>query len=584
LRVDIDADPATESIKTFESIQAHEEISEYREFMAALPPILSPKEVQSENTAKKAEVDYMDVVVYAWMFSPENGYSFWYILAFMILIVIIFLLCFIRNRPAGPVPSWRTDETKRSENLLQQLRGVESFMQTLEKRCAGLENYMQNLEVEQEVDQQLQEALESFTSISKSEHENGTEIPSENNSMKTKLNEVTIKNSVVQKDSESSETNENDQEPFEDSLKEIASIITKLEERCAALEDFKRESLEAENESGNHLQNDVESLRRKWNFVHEPGIQFQSRNDSKKTNENVAPKTYSLIQNEAGSTENFEEDEERRGDSHNNLNSLKAMLLKVVKEIRAEGQIEIDSIEIIEEKREHAPYSEQDVGTINTWKMNVGEEYLSQYPKKTKSMREMIEVEHEPQVEFQSKVKQINKMRKFENGNRAEFLNVVDFLHRHEGEYKSRVDSQNVPDGYIHKEDSVNKMCERLSAMLENYRTNTQIPMEATLTDKKHKDIYINSSAYPVETSMNWEFGKSRGDLAPLRMYNAINAKFHSERNKNLRNIETQKKRIHYPKPDYSKIKARVDSWRRPRNKLMLAWGSNLAAGPWQTV
>jgi hypothetical protein len=540
--------PATTSAPEFEAIPAYEKISASGQIIRASGSIPS-----TETTAEEIEVEYKSSGPYLWKALTEYEWVFWCALVFMVPILMRLLILSVRYRRMQRVLSCKGSARGQCEDLLLELGAIGDFIQGLSERCATMENCVGKVTgVEHERNFQFQKKMDSLKWMSNKKPETHTQFQSESESVKTNLNSAP-------KEANLTEIIKEAVEHPDETRRDLHSIITMLEERCGALENDLYEIHKGKHKIDYPFQNEVESL----NVQHGPRPEFRSENVSMKTNIYSVHKAHDAVQKETASTEIIEEEDGYPGDSLKDIESMKAVLLKLIQELRAEGNTYIDSIEIVVGEDEKLPdLPQNEVNSTNTMKRSVEEERPSQLSNKIESTKKMIEMQHKPQAQFSDENNLMNTVREFGNERRSQIQNVVKSVHLTDRTKEQLSDSQNVVSRFANEMGSVSIMKDKLHTVLEDPTASDQTPTEPYLKTGRCKKFSINSYSSGGEKERE-EVTKTREGWEPSRIPSEVTGEIVSHRNTIPKRGEIQVKKIHNEMPDYTKAQPKVSPWRQ---------------------
>jgi hypothetical protein len=297
----------------------------------------------------------------------------------------------------------------------------------------------------------------------------------------------------------------------------------------------------------NHVRvgNNIETLMAKLKtrkIVHETDAQFQNDVDSTKT-VNMEHDWQSQDHKEVHSAENTEEEVGRLGECHSEVDCIKEMLLKVIQKLSSEGQIEINSIEIIE--GEDHPVGAQN--EMNSMKLKEEDEPRARYENKMNSTETVTKTVDKVSANFQKDLDPVETS----EGDAARAAYIPNDVNSRKT-MVMRMADEHLPDNSSFM-DALNIMDEVLKKHIARDQEPTEYPA---------KEIFIKTSIGAGEKEKKAEMKKAQRLFAPGPSDEATRSKVDYQ-DTILRHEGMKLKKTYYRKPDYSKIQPKVDTWRK---------------------
>jgi hypothetical protein len=295
-----------------------------------------------------------------------------------------------------------------------------------------------------------------------------------------------------------------------------------------------------------HSPNEIKCVKKIRKMGLESDAQFQNEVDSTKT-VNMEDDCDSQVHKEVHSVEITEEEGEHPGESHNGEDSIKGILLKLIQKFRSECQIEIDSIEIIEE--EDHPVGAQN--ETDSMKLKEEDEPHARFENKMDSTETVTKTVDKVSANFQ---KDLDPVEASEDdvGRPAYTMNNVDSVKT----MAVKFEEEHIPKTVSHK-DVLNIMNERLSSIL-----NKKTARDQERTESPVKKTSFKTSIGASEKERKAEMKKVQRLFAPGPSDKATKSKVDYQ-DTILRHEGIKLKKTYYRKPDYSKIQPKVDTWRK---------------------
>jgi hypothetical protein len=589
--------PATESNQAIEAIPRHVQISAPEQIFGAFEPIPSSEKIPVETAVTKIEIEYEPSWADQWMTLLENEHTLWYILSFLVPIIISFLVFLVRYRHVVRVRLSKENEGKEDKNYVLDLKAVAAFIQEFEERFGPLDN-----------------CTDSQKMMMTAEHERYFQFQSENDSAETNFNATDKIQSAAQKETGSIKTIEED-----DCQKELDSMNTmkeKIEEerfpQFSIKMDSVKEMIELEHESHSQFPNEVDLMDTMRKTEDERRDQVQKEVNSVEIidegEEQPADSRYDVdsitmfqhkfpaqLQNGLYPLDVIEEEDEDFADSQNEVDPIKTMMMNGEDKHDAKTQRDTDLMNVFEDEDAQPANSENEVDFMKTVMMD---EFYAQFPNEMDSLEGITKGVYKPCTEVQRDVFSMetvdgevdrpscsqNEMDskkkttvKVEDKRHAEVQNEIDLKEIINGDGKDRVDSQNAMHSVrtillnmrdehlpasLNEAGLMNIMNERLSLKREERTARDEVPIESLVRMERYKTLSIQSSRASGEKK-EAEMKKVRQGLPPPRIHEAVKTKVASQSNKISSRGERQVKKTRDKKPDYSKVQAKVRTWRK---------------------
>lgn len=591
--------PASESSREFSAIPPHAQISAPKQIFRAFEPILSSEKIPVESAVTKIETEYAPSWADQWMTLLEHEHILRYIFSFLVPIIISFLIFFIMYRHVERVRSCKVNDEKEDKNELIDLRTIAAFIQEFEERFGPLDNYTDSQKI-----------------MMTTEQERYFQFQSENDSVETNFNPAHKIQSAAQKETDSIKTIEED--GYQKELDPMDTMKMKNEEelfpQLSIKTDSVKEMTEVEHEPHSQFENEVDSMDTMTQMEEERRDEVQKEVNLAEVideeEEQPADCRYDVdsmtmfqhkfpaqLQNGLYPLDVIEEEDEDFADSQNEVESMKTMMMNGEDEHDAETQRDTDLMNAFEDEDAQSANSENEVDFIKTVMMQMMDKLHVQFPIEMNSLEEITKGVHKPRPEVQKHVVSMetvdgeedhpfcsqnemdskkNTAVKVEDERYSEVQNQMDLKEMSSGEGKDRVDSQNsmdsvdniflnvrdeqLPDS-LNEASSMNIMNERLSLKHKKHTALDEVHIQSLVRMERRK-IFSVESSWAAGEKKEAEMKKARLGLPPHRTHEAVKAKVASQSNKISSRGERQVKKIRDKMPDYSKVQAKVRTWR----------------------
>jgi hypothetical protein len=298
-------------------------------------------------------------------------------------------------------------------------------------------------------------------------------------------------------------------------------------------------------ERGRHdnLSMNMNSVKKIRKMEHKSDAQFHNDVDSMKTKTvNTEGDCHAQVHKEAHSMKIAEEKEEQ-------VESMKERILKFIQEFSSQYDIEIDSIEIIEQKECHPVDSQNETNSIK--KMMKGKDELYAKSKNGMDSKEIVaEMVDKTSAKFQKDLDPM-KTREDDEAHPSYTLSEVDSMKT----MPIKVGDKHLL-GTLSPKNVWGIMNERLTVMHKDHIACNKKPKKSCV-----KKSSIKTSIAACQKDKKAEM-KVHGAFVPGPNYKAAKSKVKCQ-NTILRHGESKVKNIRYRKPDYTKVQAKVDTWRK---------------------
>jgi hypothetical protein len=597
--------PSTELNQEFEAMPTHVEISPVEEIFGAFEPIPSSETTSVETAVTTIETEHDPSWADQWMTLPEHKHLLWSILGFLLLITVSVPILLMRYRRVVRVPSCKENDEEQDTIALRALGAIEAFVGKFEGRFGLSENY---------TDSEM---------MMTAEDESDVQFEVENDTVMTNMNAAHKIHSAAQKEEGLLTITEDDDHPTDYQKEDDSINAMKMkieEERLPQLSiemDSTKKMTEEQSKPHYQIQNEVDSMDTMRKIIDERGDRVQKEVNSVELIDEQEKQPvecrYELhpmvafqhkfhqLQKGLCPLNEIEEDDEDFAGSRNELDSIKTVMMNGEDTDDAKIQKNAYLMDVSEDEGAEPSDSENEVDLIEKIMMQIGDELHGHIHNEADSLEDILKEIYKPRAEVQKDVFSIESLQgqddrpscsqnemhskktrtvKAEDGRHAQAHNGMDLKKIIDRQRKGSAHSQNavgsvksiffnVPDerlaGSLNKVGSVNSTKERLSSKHEERTAHDEVPVESLVRLERYKE----PSKYPraAGKSKKAEMKNVRAGLPPPQIHEALKAKVGSQSKTIPRHGEGQVSKTRPQKPDYSKVGAKVSTWRKATNR-----------------